>query len=48
MNTGITTSTPIQWEPPSAAVTFDVTVTAAPATAPVCYSAANPTISDAP
>ena len=48
MNTGITTGTPIQWQPAPAAVTFDVTVTVAPTSAPVCYSAANPTISDAP
>ena len=48
MNTGITTSTPIQWLTAPAAVTFDVTVTVAPTSAPVCYSAANPTISDAP
>ena len=48
MNTGITTGTPIQWLPPAATITFDVTVTVAPTSAPVCYSAANPTISDAP
>jgi len=46
MNTGITTNLPVQWIPSYVAMSFDVTVTVAPSTAPVCYGATNPSIKD--